>query len=505
MAFNVNFYTFSKRERSTAVPSGSGLSVSCHANEELDILAPVIVLDWRQEQAIPTGYNYARISDFGRWYWITGWRNEGGIWTASLQVDALASWAQALGNQNLYVYRSSYSYNLKVADTLYPTLAQRRYVNANLPKPWTIGGASASGAAANSGVIVLGILSGDGVAYYGFTPANLAAFMDYLFSPQYYDTVLGEFGALEYPEAKVAVNPMQYITSAKFIPMGVSTAAFDGFQPWTLHASTITGVNVGTVQLSTQQAYAFFEVAGTPIQYHTTTSYADIEITSDLLHPQADERGDWLNMPPHTTMELYYPPFGVIPLDAAAISQAETLRIRLTVDVWTATGVLDVILDPGTIREQVINRLTGSVGADVPLANILVTGYSTTELSAAALNGIAAAGSFALGNPGGASGVMGAVHAAVGTVVQGMVPHLSTVGGQGSTAQLEGSPRVMVTSWLLSPDDLDGHGRPLCDKRVLSTIPGFIMADAEELSLPCTTAELETIKAAVAGGFWYGV
>ena len=47
MAFTVNFYTFSKRERSTAVPAGAGRAVSCTADEPLNLLAPEISLDFR--------------------------------------------------------------------------------------------------------------------------------------------------------------------------------------------------------------------------------------------------------------------------------------------------------------------------------------------------------------------------------------------------------------------------------------------------------------------------
>lgn len=506
MSFNVQFYTYSKRELSTVHPTTAGQTISCLANDTLDLLAPSVLLEWTgQQAATPTAYNYARIPSLGRWYWITGWSNVDGLWRADLSVDALASWATDIGRQEIYVFRSSSSYNLRIADTLYPSMAQRRLLSVALPKPWTIGGASASGAAANSGIIVLGIMSGNGVDYYGFTPAQLSDFMAYLFSHTYYDTVLGEFGAIEYPEAKVAINPMQYITSAKFIPMGISTPGYEGLQPWTLHTSDITGVNVGTVLLQSQQAYAFFEVTGTPVQYHTTTSYTDLQVTSDLLHPQADDRGDWLNMEPHTTMELYYPPFGMIPLDMSAVSQASTIRIRLTVDVWTATGVLDVILDPGTATEQILSRLSGPVGADIPLANILVTGHSTTELGANIIGGLTSAVNLAAGNVGGAPGILSAIHASVGTVATGRIPHVSTVGGQGSTAQMEGTPRLMVTSWLQAPDDLAGRGRPLCDKRIIANIPGYIMGDADEISLPCTATELETIKAAIRGGFWYGV
>ena len=138
MSFNVNFYTFSKKQRSTAVPSGTGKTVSCHANQTLDILAPEIILDWRQESGLPTVYNYARISDFGRYYWITGWKNDGGIWSASLQVDPLASWKTQIGANSCYVYRSSSAYNLRLTDSAYSQMTRPRRSPCSSPRsgPW---------------------------------------------------------------------------------------------------------------------------------------------------------------------------------------------------------------------------------------------------------------------------------------------------------------------------------------------------------------------------------
>ena len=497
MAFTVNFYTFSKRERSTAVPAGAGRAVSCTADEPLNLLAPEISLDWSGEATLPTSFNYARIQDFGRWYWITGWTYRDGLWWASLRVDALASWRSQIGSQNVYVFRSASGWSGNVADTLYPATSQRDLINVNLPKPFTIGGASASGAAAESGVIVLGIIGEGGTDYYGFTPAQLSSFLAYLFSNAYYNTVLTEFGATEYPEAKVAINPMQYIASAKFIPMGVSTPTLGGFEDWTLHAGNITGVAVGNVLLQQQQAYAFFQVTGTPIQYHTTVSYRDYVMSSDLLHPQADERGAWLNLAPYSQYELFYPPFGLLQLDPAALASCEEFRIQLTVDVWTATGILEVITDPGTTDEKIILRVAGTVGADIPLANIQTVGHSTMELAQHGKSAIAAAIN---PNP---SAFLAAERSAVRSLVDGWIPHLSTMGSQGSTAQLGGSPKLMITHWLMAADDLDGRGRPTMRKWTLSTIPGYIMADADEISIPCTEAELTEIRAALREGFYY--
>lgn len=110
----------------------------------------------------------------------------------------------------------------------------------------------------------------------------------------------------------------------------------------------------------------------------------------------------------------------------------------------------------------------------------------------------------AAGNIGGGMLAMAqGIEGAVGQAVQGQIPHLSTMGGPGSTAAMDGTPKLYVTHWYMANDDLAGRGRPLMAVRKLSTIPGYIQADSDELSLSCTETEMQEIRAAVSGGFYY--
>ena len=496
MAFNVNFWTFSKKARSTAQPAAGQATVySCTANGDLDLLAPVIRLKIGLDTATPpTVYNYAQIPNFGRYYFVDGWTVKDGLWEARLTVDPWASWKTQLGLSSVYVYRSSYSYNLKLADSMYPVTAKRRAFNVSLPRPFTIGGSSAGGAAVNTGVYVLGIISEAGTNYYGFTESQLIDFMDAIFSQNYYNAILTDFGAQNFPEAKVAINPLQYVSSARFFPMQVLTTLWT-HDSWALLAATASSVQIGAVSLQ-QSAYQFVQVSGTPVNLHTQILYHDYSVTSDFLHPQADARGDWLNLSPYTRYEMFYPPFGIVQLDPEAISNATTIRVQLTIDTWTGNATLEVIMDPGT-NERVILRLSSYVAVDVPLSNLQTLGHSTMELAALGTQALQSALSLS------PSGVAAAEQAAAKTIVDGWIPHLSTMGSQGATAQLVGDPKIMVTHWYLADDDLADIGRPLCQVKQISAIPGFIRADADGLSLSCTMQELEEIKTGMMAGMYY--
>ena len=61
----------------------------------------------------------------------------------------------------------------------------------------------------------------------------------------------------------------------------------------------------------------------------------------------------------------------------------------------------------------------------------------------------------------------------------------------------------MVARFKILVDDNNAdHGRPLCQRVQLSTIPGFIMVDDPDLALPATAAEIDSVKSFLRNGFF---
>ena len=115
-----------------------------------------------------------------------------------------------------------------------------------------------------------------------------------------------------------------------------------------------------------------------------------------------------------------------------------------------------------------------------------------------------AIGGLITGNPLAVAGALGGTVSAIGNAVASQAPHVNQISQQGSLVNINGmQPAVYGTFTLLADDDNAGRGRPLCGIRRLSDIPGYIMADADEVSIPCTASELSAIKAAIRGGFYY--
>ncbi len=492
MPFNVTFYTFSKKGNSTARPAAAGTTYACMGKAPLSIIAPRLQLklaDGAEDN--PAAWNYAYIPSFSRYYRVKEWTNSGPLWEAALVVDALASWKTQIGAQSCYVYRSSSNYNGRIADAYYPTIARYRRLKIDLAKMWTIDGASAS-ASQGGGLYVLGIIGNGITSYFGFTQAHLESFLSAIFSNTYYNSVLGAFGATEYPEAKVALNPLQYIASIRFYPcgFGVPTMA------WALHYTHfVSSVPVGPVPV-TCTAHAFTASGNYVDQTSYNTTYVDYAVdTTDFLHPQQQERGDFLQLAPFTKHEAFVPPWGLIDLNGADLIDANYLRMRITVDIRSGEGVLTLSALHGP-KEIILARASSQVGIDCPLSAVVQAGEGNITRGLNLVEDIL--GVFTKGP----SSLFGG-GSTISNAVAGEIPHLFSAGTQASGANMAGDPYLLVTHRYAADDDLACRGRPLCSVRQLSAIPGYIMGDPDEISIPCTNDELAEIRAAVSKGFFY--
>lgn len=504
MAFNVVFYTYAKKTNSTARPSSGGTTYSCVANEPFDLLNPVIKL--KLSSGTPYAYNYMYINDLGsRYYRITDWEHREGLWWAYGRSDPLATYKTMIGNQFLYVYRANSSFDGRIVDNMYPTINRIKQLNIALPKVFSIGGVPYSSMTINTGYFYVNVIGSTGTERYAMYAPSFHAFIKELYSDSFYSSVLTNFGASQYPEAKVAVNPAQYLSDIRWVPapLALSSGATNA---WAFpYGSTVSSIQVGTVTVSpTLQLGSFTAYKMDSIAESVETVIRD----SSMAHPQADERGDWLELSPFSSYELFYPPFGLIELDPAAISTHDNINFRLYYDSKAVTVQLEVtVSNTGDTRskEVVIYRNSSSVGIEVPFSAVMTTGSSWGSLVMAGLPGaMQAAAGAVTGNPMGIiSGATGMVDSMIGKAVSGRLPHVSSTGSFGSAAALSGYPALQVTHWYMADDDRTCKGRPLCQVKQLNTLSGYIQADADDLSISCTATELEEIQSAVAEGFFY--
>lgn len=462
------FYQFAKRTNSTKRPSG-GQEFGIDLKAPCNIIDPEIKI---ATQSDPTGYNYCYLPTFSRYYWVKNWTYVDGLWNASLTVDTLASYRDQIGNSTEYVTRSSAQYDGTISDGLYPATAEVRSVTSAFQ-----GGFSET---ISGGFFVIGFIakaanSIGAITYVVMTPGNAKKLSAKLLTDVSYLSI--DNAEISDSLTKVLFNPYQYIVSCNYFPFDVAEL--------TAHLPLVSNVDVGWWSIDIP-----CWILGADNNNLTKSVSAGIP-----KHPQAASRGGYCNASPYTDYTIFLQPFGVIPLDASKLWGAATLSIQYTVDLFTGDSILRVFTD----TNQLVHETTAKLGVPIQLSNITFDipsgsgGLLHTGI-AAAFGGIQAAlsgGSFSdVGN-----GILNAAQATNADV--------ASKGATGSTIAFDSVPYMVARFKILVDDNNEDHGRPLCKRVQLSTIPGYIMVDDPDIALAATAEEIDSVKSYLKNGFFY--
>lgn len=495
MSLRVTLFKFAKEHNSTARPSVSGDVTHVTLKDSTSFLNPILELQTATAATNPTGWNYAYISDFKRYYFINDWVYNRGIWEAHLMVDVLASWKEEIGGSTQYVSRSSHTYNGSVYDSTYPALAKISSQGSNLsPNPWD------NNISLEEGGYVVGVISSDRNAvgstkYFYMKQSGINSLCDALMDDA---TWLGtDFGDVTDDMVKAVVNPFQYIISATWFPF---TMPF-------LPSSRVLRCG-------------WYEIPSVSCAPMGTVEYATVSNVTIPKHPQAPDRGSYLNCPPYTHYILNVGPFGEHQIDGREIVGDSSLTIYITVDLMSGSANLQA---RGTQSGTVVLNATGQVGVQIPLAqasNSLQAGKNIVG-AMGVVSGAAITNSPAQGLIRGISGAIGYLESITTGSPMGkflsnvaaspttsaldvpVVQELSISGHQGSIAAFQISPGIRGYFYEVAPEDIKHRGRPLCRMARISSIPGFILVENPELEIDCTEKENAQIIAYMTGGFYY--
>lgn len=458
MAFQVNLYEFSKRTNSTLRPSGSGLSISCEAHEPVDIMAPTMLFAGTLMQF----YNYMYVAEWERYYWIDDWTYEKGFWRASCSIDPLASWRNSIGAMTEYVLRSADEYNGSIVDTTYPLTAETQTIRTDMPG-WSV-------EATATGTYVVGIVGGNGLVEY-YVISNLANFGAYMFGDTLWNNVIAddpgrqEGGYASFMKAQF--NPLQYVVSCMWFPFNIP------------HSDTGTEIKFG---------YFGCGYYGYKINRNSFILFSGR--IDPPYHPQ-DSRGHYLNVAPYTRLRLSALPWGEVDLDTTKFQGP--IYLEACVDPVTGSTKLYV-----SNYEDIILTLVGQIGVPEQLSQVLKDNLATVTGGLSAVAGLA---SMFTGN------VVGGIASAasgIGSALAAQYPDVSTTGTNG--ARIAVCP---TNIWLTSTfqyivgEDRPNHGRPLCERRKLSELPGYLMISDPDVKIPATKDEINKIKEFMVNGFFY--
>lgn len=479
----IRLYNFAKRENSTKQPaSGTGTTFDVVLKENSSMIQPVVILRLEYKPV----FNYAYIPDMDRFYYVDDIVNDGkNIWVLSMHTDVMASFRVEIGNAELYVLRSAAAYDGNIVDNYYPLKVTKTNQRVTVNSIVNAGGTSAY-ADINSGCFILGIVGATGsltanatygsVTYYAFRRSNLQTLIRLLLDDNTLENWgLDDLADLSIKLQKSIIDPLQWIKSCIWLPVDYDD---------------ISGTSVG-------QLYAFGmeiivtckQITGNPPQEVLTT-----RITIPA-HPQAAARGNYLNTEPYTRMQLLFPPFGNFELDTTVLTQASSLGIEIYLDLITGVGTLRVT---GEGDGQILINAKTQIG--VPINLTQVTHDYMGMFGGLIGGGITAGAALAVGNP---VGIMGGVMSAIGSVVNAFRPVVSSMGGNGGFSDLTGRPTLACQFYNVADEDNANCGRPLCQVRKISTLPGFNMVKEGDVEMNGFGSEQALVKSYLEGGFYY--
>lgn len=447
----ITLYSFTKRENSTARPS-AGTSFDGQIRFDCTIVSPSVVFSAQNL----SGYNYAYIPAFSRWYFIRNWSFSDGLWIAEMECDTLATYRDQIGASEQFVVRSSAASNGDLIDSMFPALNTAQTAKVAIDSPWSV----------DSYSYIVGIIaknsSGGAVTYYGMTPQQFETFSEKLLSTT--DYLGDDFGTQTIDYLKVDFNPIQYVASVVAIPFnpgGFATSPLN-FGWWSIDCSA--------------------NLVGEDMSFTMTTSIPK--------HPQA-ARGSYLNGPPYSSYSLFVPCFGSIPLDGNILAGLSSLFLQVDFDMKTATAVLYIRSAPGG---YILYKASAPFGATVQI------GQFASRQSAYVSGALGIVGnalkSAVTGNLGGI--ITGAEDALASTF-----PQMATSGSNGTLADFNEPPSLSAKFMLVSDDDNANIGRPLYEPRTISNVPGFIMVRDPDIAITGTAEEARTIKTYMEGGFFF--
>lgn len=287
----VTVVLFARNERtnSTKLPT-NGEGVHCEITEGCDIFTPRIKLLLSDSYDIGNvGIFY--IPSWYRYYDVTSIEYIDGFWWISGEVNVLVSFRSQIASTDFLFERTSdptapFGY---LSDNFYPLQAN--------PTCYTLYSESYPLVTKiDSGTWIVGISGSSGVSnYYAFSNGLFRQFTNLMFSKvDWMDIAQGK----DFDEnmAKLFINPMQYVTSAFWLPI-----TYDSI-PGTSAADSI---KLGFWTFNT----ACKQLRGNPIYSFTVNLSVLIKDHPDL------SKGLYYNLSPYREVVVYWYPFGVIPLE----------------------------------------------------------------------------------------------------------------------------------------------------------------------------------------------
>lgn len=473
----VNFYTFSKRQNSTARPTGAAAeSFDCKLKDSSGVLRPTLEV-YKTAAWNPTALNYAYIAAYSRYYYVSDWQWIVGRWECMLTVDVLASWKTQIGAASKYVLRAAADWNDDIVDTLYPATADVEFFTQSLSLGFIRD--------FDFGTYILGVANnsstGAGAITYYMMHASDVRQLIMEMMPIPTQAWTQSFSSMTDTLFRSIYDPFSYIKSCIWLP-------------WYVQFVSTSYVKFGCYTCNFAQGEILNNDASRWTQYGVVFTLPTGWATGEAK----------IRTNPGCHMYIVCNPFGTIELNPIDFAHATGVEVDVITDYMSGDALLKIYRKdggtPGTLT--FITQTAAKLGVDINLTAARSNAEGTISGLITSAGGVIAAAT------GGASAVAtGALTAAAGiaSTAESMIPSLSASTGQmiGGIAALDGLVTLRIEYQHYVDTDPQDNGFPLMKIRQLNTLSGYIKCSDGEVRCPAYADELSSIAEHLTGGFFY--
>jgi hypothetical protein len=467
---------FTKKSKSTLRPTAAAdYDLTVYLKEDTTLDKPTFLLD-----SVDLSCNYAQFS--GRYYFIQDIRM--GIthqYELECITDYAATYKNIIGQANLFVERSSHTYDVDINDNF---LSQKQTFQKDFAKfdPWYNSDVSEKWVARNAGCYVLRVVGelndtsstsdNPGITTLLISGKELAYALDFLFNDGNFTDVITD------AIVKAFFNPFQYILSLRWVPVDLlkfqsNFSSLDSFHKLSLGWWTPTK----TVQGLTDYIYG--------------TLLKGFHVIRKKMPVMARRYNDFRDFNPNwTRIKLYVPFIGNIEIDANDY-YSNNLYTTYKIDLIAGKGLFFIEYTSSN-DSRVIYQSSFEFGCDMQI------GQMATNLPQIAGD---VAGGIAYSYSGNA---LAAAHSYMSAVTNFYQPTPSIKGQQASRVTCD-TLEIGVIRYTADGAEFPMYysGRPLYQHKQISSIPGYIKCADADIDLSGLAGDREEVNSLLNGGFYY--
>ena len=472
------FYTFSKRNKSTKIPSNTDSydELTVALKDSTSVLAPVLLL----QSLVPLTYNYVFLVEWNRYYFISDIKSVEGMWEVALTEDILGSFKTEIGNTSASVLYATGGAN-DIMDPRIPVKSEvSRDVTTTTFPNFTFYN--------QGGPIVIGITgNGSFGPYLMKSPSQIRAMLDGV------DLVANTWtDVVDWAKQQAhGDSAAQCLRSAITLPVGINAG----------------DVSSGTAENLYLGAYPCKDQYGNDIQgYHITKPIITDSATVTI--PWISN--DWKRISAYTSLELYIPMVGMINIPATDVMNDSSLTVDMAINV--TSGDIAVLVS-GTQTGKIVANGSGNCALPTAYGS---TGIDTGKQTQAYATGIGSLVSLGVGMAtGGGAGL--ALKVASGMAMAGafgqMISALGGTGqgsgglGGGATSGLDKQIHLFITQKKLTDSQANINpilGKPVMAVHTINTYSGFVQTDGFQLdSSSAFSSEKDSINQLLDSGIYF--